>query len=279
MPNLHHFVKTFLLFLTLFFAFSVRAEENEEERKSKNDYEIYEAIDTMTSLTGKQSFYDLIGVTPSTDSEEIGRVFRKMSVKYHPDKKTSPSGGPLSPEEYEKTEKLYKLIQYVGSLLRDPKYRARYDWIMNEAPAWHRQSYYMRKIMRKTSKLSLLQVLWIAFGFITGSQLLLQWCKYGLDWIYVLYNRNAVKGMGEKEVKRLKKRLAQGNSLSIFSSLFGVGDVASMSLNNSSYMALSIAHGATPKMPSPLDLLVFSVPMSLAKLCFGRFLTEKGKRD
>jgi curved DNA-binding protein CbpA len=175
----------------------------EEEEDKYNDYEVYEAIENMRKLTKHDNFYDLIGITSNASEEEIGRAFRKMSVKYHPDKHGKDK------------EPMFKLVQYVGLLLRDPKRRARYEWLLHDAPAWHRESVYAVRRVSKMAKLSMRQFWIVFFAFSIGGQILAQWLSYFVRLGRVKYARREVNAMGDKEVKKIRRKLESG----IFSKL------------------------------------------------------------
>lgn len=214
--------------------------DGEEEEEGFNDYEVYEAMEAMRQLTQHETFYDLLEVGPGATDEQIGRSFRKLSVKYHPDKH-----GP-------ETMKMFKLVQYVSTLLRDRKRRARYEWLLHEAPAWHRDSVYMMRKITKHAKISLNGALLFSFLFALGAQFLIQWIAFGIQYGRVVMARKQMAGMGEKEVKRIRKKLEQG-------------DAEAMAQNNSDYETVMLADSQRPPFPTPLDLFIVAWPIALVK--------------
>lgn len=62
----------------------------------------------------KQDYYELLGVSKSASADEIKKAFRKLAVKYHPDKE----GG---------DEAKFKEINEAYEVLRDQQKRQRYD--------------------------------------------------------------------------------------------------------------------------------------------------------
>lgn len=173
--------------------------KKEEEEDLNNDYEIYEAIQSMKKLTGHEDFYELLGVSSKATTEEIGKAFRKASINYHPDRK----GKAMLP--------MFKLIQYASDLLRDQKRRARYEWLLHEAPAWHRGSVYSIRKFVQNSKVSLKQFWILLFFFSLGGQFLTQWLAYLVHVGRAMLARKHLGQLGEKEVKRIRKKLESGN--------------------------------------------------------------------
>src|SRR4051812_14541805 len=68
-------------------------------------------------MATKRDYYEALGVDRSASAEEIKKAYRKMAVKYHPDK---------NPGDKEAEEK-FKEIGEAYEALSDPQKRANYD--------------------------------------------------------------------------------------------------------------------------------------------------------
>jgi len=68
-------------------------------------------------LNGKKDYYELLGVNRSTGEEEIKKAYRKLALKYHPDR---------NPGDKQAEEK-FKEISEAYQVLTDSEKRAQYD--------------------------------------------------------------------------------------------------------------------------------------------------------
>src|SRR5210317_1117579 len=65
----------------------------------------------------KQDYYEILGVSKSASAAEIKKAYRKMALKYHPDKNPDDKGA----------EEMFKKAAEAYEILRDENKKARYD--------------------------------------------------------------------------------------------------------------------------------------------------------
>ena len=66
---------------------------------------------------GKRDYYEILGVEKNAAEQDIKQAYRKLALKYHPDKN---KGNPESEEKFKEATEAYEV-------LREPKKRASYD--------------------------------------------------------------------------------------------------------------------------------------------------------
>ena len=69
-----------------------------------------------------KNYYDILGVKKDASEKEIKNAFRKLSLKYHPDKQVGKSD-----DEKKKAEDKFKEINEAYSVLSDPEKKKKYD--------------------------------------------------------------------------------------------------------------------------------------------------------
>lgn len=65
-----------------------------------------------------EDFYEVLGVQSSSDDKAIKKAYRKLSLKYHPDK---------NPDNKQEAEEIFKKISYAYGILSDQQKRKDYD--------------------------------------------------------------------------------------------------------------------------------------------------------
>ena len=70
----------------------------------------------------EKNYYDILGVNKDASKDDIRRAFKKLSVKYHPDKHINDSE-----EDKKKAEEKFKEINEAYEVLSDDKKRQEYD--------------------------------------------------------------------------------------------------------------------------------------------------------
>ena len=72
------------------------------------------------------SFYSALEVSNSASADEIKKAFRKLAIKWHPDK---------NPDNKEQAEEKFKAIAQAYDVLSDPQKRRQYDAELRDGPA------------------------------------------------------------------------------------------------------------------------------------------------
>lgn len=247
-----------LLAVVLLPMISCTFQEGEQERKpSDYDYEIYELIDRLNKLKPQHStLYDLLAVKPSATSEEISRQFRRLSFPYHPDK----TQGDLE------AKKMFTLYSGASQVLKVADTRKRYEWILHEAPPWHRSQVYLIKKLQKRSafnsngkpknggkEVSIVGL----FAFITLSltlaQLIIQWTRFLINRYWIWSGTRALKSIPPQELKRMEKK-AQRSDLTFLAHV------------DDNFISLQAARSQPLPIPLPSDLFILALPINLIKM-------------
>jgi molecular chaperone DnaJ len=76
-------------------------------------------------------YYEILGIPKNAENEVIKKAYRKMALKYHPDKNP---GSTESEEKFKEASRAYEVLS-------DPEKRAHYDRFGSEAPGFRGQGF------------------------------------------------------------------------------------------------------------------------------------------
>lgn len=229
------------------------------------DYGIYELIERLNTFTPEhQTFYDLLKVTPSASSDEISRQFRRLGFQYHPDK----SNGD------ERAKGMFNLYSGASQVLKGPMSRKRYEWILHEAPPWHRsQVYFLHKFQRQQRgnknrkgssgvELSLSGTLMLIISLLTFAQLLLQWVKFALNRYWIWSGAKALRSIPPNELRRMEKKAMKS-------------DLTFLAYVDANFENMRAARTEPLPFPKPTDLFILSLPIAGFKFLFEKIKPKR----
>ena len=93
--------------------------ESEDQKEIKKKIQ---QAEVALKRAGRKDLYSVLGVTQGADDDELRKAYRKMALKYHPDKQSGKSD-----EEKAQAENLFKSINEAYEVLSDKEKRERYD--------------------------------------------------------------------------------------------------------------------------------------------------------
>ena len=73
-------------------------------------------------MAEKRDYYEVLGVSKNASDDELKKAYRKVAMKYHPDRQTDKSDA-----EKKEAEERFKEAAEAYSVLSDKDKRARYD--------------------------------------------------------------------------------------------------------------------------------------------------------
>lgn len=125
---------------------------------------------------GSESCYDVLGVTRDIEKKNLGRVYRKLARKYHPDH-----------SKEEDAEKKFRAIATAYEILRDDESRKDYDYMLDnpEEAYYHYYRFYKRRL---TPKVDVRYVLAITITVISILQYLHKAHRYEEAIKYAMQN-------------------------------------------------------------------------------------------
>lgn len=137
---------------------------------------------------GNDSCYAVLGLERSCSGTEVRKAYRKLSLVYHPDKSSLPTGEATA---------MFRLIATAYEVLKDEGSRKEYDYMLDhpEEVMRNRYRYYRFRYARKTNP-------W----FVVSGTLLVATVLHYLYWVSVYQYYRRLLRKHPKVVQRLEER-------------------------------------------------------------------------
>ncbi|KAG7298848.1 hypothetical protein JYU34_017302 [Plutella xylostella] len=150
---------------------------------------------------GKENCYDVLGLTREATKSEIGKAYRSLAKKYHPDLHRDPDA------KLEAGEK-FKEIATAYEILRDEEERSDYDYMLDNPQEYyaHYYRYYRR---RMAPKVDVRIVIAVTITIISLIQYFSGWSKYDTAIKYFMTvpkYRNKALEIAKAETKEVSSK-------------------------------------------------------------------------
>src|SRR5437899_2703163 len=68
----------------------------------------------------KRDYYEILGLTKGASDDDIKKAYRKLAMKYHPDRNQGDDGAKAAEEKFKEAKEAYEMLS-------DPRKKAAYD--------------------------------------------------------------------------------------------------------------------------------------------------------
>ncbi|XP_028167353.1 dnaJ homolog subfamily C member 25 homolog [Ostrinia nubilalis] len=158
---------------------------------------------------GKQNCYEVLGLTREATKSEIGKTYRQLAKKFHPDLHRDPEAKKVAEEKFKEIATAYEI-------LRDDEERTDYDYMLDNPQEYyaHYYRYYRR---RMAPKVDVRIVISVTITIISVIQYYSAWSKYDTAIKYFMtvpkYRNKAMEiakaEINENQSRKNKKTKAQ----------------------------------------------------------------------
>ncbi|XP_065566897.1 dnaJ homolog subfamily C member 25 homolog [Artemia franciscana] len=126
---------------------------------------------------GKESCYDVLGVSRDATKSDIARAYRKLAKQYHPDVHRDP-------QAKKEGEEKFKAIATAYEVLKDDEARVDYDYMLDNPDEFY--SHYYRYYRRRAApQIDIRIVIAVLISLISGVQYYSAWRNYEMAVKYL----------------------------------------------------------------------------------------------